>query len=112
MKNTKFFFKEININFKPFKNIFVLLFINILVQQNASAGFVGSFDTIQNSPGYIDFNTRSPWYKGLLKLDDRKKDGIERRTPSEIIDYYFDDKFLNVDKVMLLIKEIKKKKQA
>ena len=52
------------------------------------AEILGSFDGIQNIPGYIDFDHSSPWYKDVLKIKDYK-DGIEVRTPAEILEHYF-----------------------
>ena len=90
---------------------FALLLVS-LFPVGAKADYLGNPRAIQNTPGYIDFDRSSPWYRGVLRENDRKKDGIERRTPAEILEQYFSGEQLNVSELESLIEQVKQKERV
>ncbi|MBF0206780.1 MAG: hypothetical protein HQK53_07800 [Oligoflexia bacterium] len=91
--------------------IFSMTIVDGIFINSARGGIVSlDLEKIQNYPGFIDIDPQSPWYQGNIGGIIRD-DGIERRTPSEIIVSYFDQQggMLNVAKVEELKQIIKEK---
>ena len=64
---------------------FVLLLLSW--QSSLVAGVVGSFDGVNNLPGYISLQRSDDGdaYRDLIRMPKRRGDGIELRTASRIL---------------------------
>lgn len=80
-----------NIIFKLVLSIFPTLLVHIVSIGSAQAGYLGDFTNTKNDPGYLTLDTDSRYYSNPLytNIDKSKKDGIERRSVSEIVGFYF-----------------------
>ncbi len=89
---------------------FVLLLLSW--QSSLVAGVVGSFDGVNNLPGYISLQRSDDGdaYRDLIRMPKRRGDGIELRTASRILreDYLRDDGKIDVTAIEAKILAIKK----
>lgn len=78
----------------------------LLIFASLSYGAVlGDFSSSRILPGYIDLNPDSPFYQGIINSF-KNSDEIDRRSPSQIMQAYFEGDKFSVEKFKLLESQI------
>ncbi|MBT3983627.1 MAG: hypothetical protein HOE90_19890 [Bacteriovoracaceae bacterium] len=73
------------------KFLSLILAISFFVCTDVKSDVLWPYNQTTNFPGYISFDFKSDFYKGPKVKREKKNDGIERRTPSEILLSYLTD---------------------
>lgn len=89
---------------------FLIFVVSFLFHTSVFADFLGSLEHIDASPGYIDNDRHSPWFKGVYRIPDYR-DGVEHRLPSELVLDQFKDGRFDPTELERRIAEVEKQRR-